>query len=242
MITNNTNLNQKLTKELNSFQNLWHGGFRTGYNVKRNQRGIEEYLKTIILPHHTVFEIGCGGGQWTRLLCGLSDRVICNDAKTASDNRIIEYLQENQLTTNNLQFFQAQNFELQEIEDNSLDVVFSYDVFCHISLSGQKEYIKNLYQKCKSGCVLMIMYADAHKYAKSEPEHISLAFGPDAINNLDYAIQNSIDDCDGDSHPGRWYFVGMNNFLKLCEDYGYKVIIPDLDIDKTNPITLFQKP
>ena len=36
---------RKLLDEINSFQTIWHGGFRTGYDVRRNQKGIEEYLK-----------------------------------------------------------------------------------------------------------------------------------------------------------------------------------------------------
>ena len=38
--------------------------------------------------------------------------------------------------------------------DVLLDYVFSYDVFCHISYSGQKKYLENLYEKCKINCKL----------------------------------------------------------------------------------------
>ena len=31
---------EKLSDEIGSFQNLWRGGFKTGYNKKRNQIGI----------------------------------------------------------------------------------------------------------------------------------------------------------------------------------------------------------
>ena len=32
---------ERLSDEIASFQNLWRGGFKTGYNKKRNQIGIE---------------------------------------------------------------------------------------------------------------------------------------------------------------------------------------------------------
>lgn len=232
----------ELETELQSFQQLWRGGFRTGYAQKRNQLGIEEYLKKTIRPEHTVFEIGCGGGQWTKLLSSLSNKVICNDAKTADDNQLFQFLNQYGVG-HNVSFFQATDFTLDQVPDDSLDIVFSYDVFCHISMSGQKEYLRNLYKKCKSGCLLIIMIADPYKYASSEPENIHLAFGEDVfIVGLDKAIQRSIDDCDGNSIPGRWYFIGKDNFIKACIENNYKIISEDLDIDKTNPIVLLQKP
>jgi SAM-dependent methyltransferase len=208
---------------------------------KIDYKGLENYLKTIIKKQHTVFEIGCGGGQWTKLISSLSKYVICNDAKNAEDNRLFEFLKYYGIG-NNVYFFQAIDFNLDKIPDNSLDIVFSYDVFCHISLSGQREYLHNLYKKCKSGCLLIIMIADPYKYTVSEPEHVDLFFGVDALTDIDSAIQKSLDDCDGESVPGRWYFVGIDNFIKICLENQYTIIQRDLNIDKTNPIVLFQKP
>lgn len=233
--------NKQLLEELNSFQNIWHGGYRTGYSHKRNQYGLENYLKNIVGPHHTVFEIGCGGGQWTKLLSSMANKVVCNDARSSESNGLFPYLYSHNVGKN-VSFFQATNFDLDYIDDNSLDIVFSYDVFCHISLSGQKEYIKNLFPKCKSGCLLIIMFADANKYATSEPENIASAFGEEARTDLKKAIQKSVDDCDGISNEGRWYFVGIDNFVRLCKEYNYTILDTDLNIDKTNPITLFKKP
>jgi 2-polyprenyl-3-methyl-5-hydroxy-6-metoxy-1,4-benzoquinol methylase len=229
-----------LVNELQSFQKIWNGGYRTGYNAKRNQAGLESYLKETILPEHNVFEIGCGGGQWTKLLSSLANTVICNDAKTLEDNELFPYLHSYNVGKN-VSFFQAKNFDLDQIPDNSLDIVFSYDVFCHISLSGQREYIRNLYNKCKRGCLLMIMIADAHKYAQSEPEHIHLAFGHTALIDLNSAIENTISDCDGKSAEGRWYFVGLDNFIAIVQENNYSILTKDLCIDKTNPIVLFTK-
>ena len=40
-------MDDKLNQEIASFQNLWEGGFKTGYNDKRNQIGIKSlrYMK-----------------------------------------------------------------------------------------------------------------------------------------------------------------------------------------------------
>ena len=236
-----------LTEEINSFNRIWNGGFRTGYSVKRNQVGIEKYLAKNLNSSYNVFEIGCGGGQWTKFIAPLVNSIVCNDAKSSKDNSFFEYLNHYKINTDNIRYNQAFSFDLEYLEDNSLDFVFSYDVFCHISLSGQEQYLKNLYAKCKSGCKLMIMYADPNKYANNEPENTDSAFGVYRNNENDTTIETlierSIADCDGANIPdGRWYFVGKDNFLNLCSKYRYQIISDDLDIDKTNPITLFTKP
>ena len=235
--------NKELQEELLSFSRIWKGGFRTGYQVKRNQKNIEEYLRENIKPEDVVFEIGCGGGFWTKLLSQLAQRIYCNDAKTEEDNRLFDYLKKNNFK-NNVIFKKVDNFELDYIEDNSLDYVFSYDVFCHISLTGQKLYLKNLYSKCKKGCKIMIMYADAKKYLNSEPENRWGVIASANIKNPkndEELIQAALENCDTASIDGRWYFVGKENFVNYCKEVGYTIISEDLDIDKTNPITLCMK-
>jgi len=37
--------NKKLARELKSFEGIWHGGYFSGYSEKRNQKGLEGYLK-----------------------------------------------------------------------------------------------------------------------------------------------------------------------------------------------------
>lgn len=236
----------ELITEINSFNQIWNGGYRTGYSTKRNQIGVEKYLAANLDRSYNVFEIGCGGGQWTRFIAPLVNSIVCNDAKSYKDNYFFEYLHHYKINTNNITYNQALNFNLDYLQDNSLDFVFSYDVFCHISLSGQEQYLKNLYPKCKNGCKLMIMYADPNKYASSEPENIESTFGIYKNNEenptIDTLTKRAIEDCDGENIPnGRWYFVGKENFLKLCNKYRYDIISDDLNIDQTNPITLFTK-
>jgi hypothetical protein len=50
-----------------------------------------------------------------------------------------------------------------------------------------------------------------------------------------------LEDKDGIPEEGRWYWVGIKNFIDLCKLYNYIIISEDLNIDKTNPITLFTK-
>ena len=232
----------KLKEELNSFQTIWKGGFRTGYSQKRNQKGVEEYLKRN-MDGKTMLEIGCGGGQWSKFIYNLGtyDKMYCIDALSENHNNFWMFVDNEK--KDKIEYYQVTDFSLDSIPDNSLDYVFSYDVFCHISYTGHLEYLKNLRKKCKKGCKLFIMYADANKYLKNEPEneyHVR-RYIPNGYSyqSNDELIIGAINDKDGNASSGRWYWVGVDNFVMLCEKYGYEILNRDLDIDKTNPITLF---
>ena len=90
------------------------------------------------------------------------------------------------------------------------------------------------------------MYADPKKYLSNEPEHknhVKIYIpnkGKDCNTDQDL-INLAIKDMDGKHITGRWYWVGIDNFINLCNEYNYKIISKDLNIDKTNPITLFTK-
>jgi SAM-dependent methyltransferase len=236
----------KLKKELESFQNIWEGGYLTGYSPKRNQKGLEDYLKTK-LKGKNFLEIGCGGGQWSKFIYDLNifNKMYCIDALSEEHNNFWSYVGDS--AKNIIQYEQVKNFELNFIDDNSLDFVFSYDVFCHISLSGVQSYLSSLYKKSNKGSELLIMFADPKKYLKSEPEnryHVSRYLPKKKfIYKLSdkKLISDALKDCDGDPSEGRWYWIGIENFLKACNEIGFKVLNNDLNIDKTNPITLLKK-
>ena len=90
------------------------------------------------------------------------------------------------------------------------------------------------------------MYADPTKYFKSEPNNIKRQESEQRkkgakFSNNEELIKILIDDCDSEPMPGRWYWISIKNFINLCSKYNYKILDNDLNIDKSNPITLFTK-
>ena len=90
------------------------------------------------------------------------------------------------------------------------------------------------------------MYADAKKYLLSEPEHLYHVkdYIPNKGKNCktqNELIEACLLDKDGKPMCGRWFWVGIENFIDLCIKYNYKILDNDLNIDKTNPITIFTK-
>jgi ubiquinone/menaquinone biosynthesis C-methylase UbiE len=233
----------KMQNEIQSFQNIWHGGFRSGHDDKRNQRGIEAYV-TSNLHGQTILEIGCGGGQWSKFLYSLNrfDKIYCIDVLSAQHNQFWEFVGHEK--ADKIEYTQVTEFSLSHIPDNSLDCVFSYDVFCHISKSAQNEYLKALSKKCKQGAKLFVMYADADKYFVSEPQNIHIQQKEQNFFGDNEELKKIlIEKSDSDPYPpGRWYWIGINGFIEQCEQNGFTILERDLNIDKTNPISLFQKP
>tara|TARA_X000000368_G_scaffold409605_1_gene391804 strand:- start:708 stop:1427 length:720 start_codon:yes stop_codon:yes gene_type:complete len=236
----------KLNEEIESFKNIWHGGFRSGYDEKRGQKRLEDYLEKN-LEGASLLEIGCGGGQWSKYIYDLNvfKKIYCVDVLSAEHNNFWEYVGEE--SKNLIEYFQVNSFDLLEIPDNSIDYLFSYDVFCHISYSGISNYLESLSSKCKKNAKLLIMYADPKKYLKSEPENRYHLIRYLPKKKFIYRISNNalindaILDCDGAPSEGRWYWVGKEKFLDLADLNGFEIIKEDINTDNTNPITLLKK-
>lgn len=61
----------KLTKKLEQFQNIWYTGYFAGYFIKKNQKGLEGYIKNN-LDGSTLLEVSCCGGQWAKFIYNLN--------------------------------------------------------------------------------------------------------------------------------------------------------------------------
>jgi len=229
----------KLKRELESFQGLWRGGTtlaRDGWDSvsrTRNIDGIYEVcIKPYINPDTIALEIGCNGGGWTRKMLD-AKRIIGLDALSANHTgfwRNIPYRE-------NIEYHQVVDFECNELDDNSITYVFSYDVFCHISYSGAKSYLKNMYDKLKPNTNCFIMIADPNKY--NDTKGMRRLMDRAGFNS----VQDFIDDFDGEPHNGRWYFYGTERFCESLEEFGYKLISKDVavDTDPNSPIIHFIK-
>ena len=236
----------KLKKEIDSFQNIWHGGYRTGYSKKRGQGRLEDYLAKN-LQGSSLLEIGSGGGQWTKFIYNLNEfqKIYCIDVLSAEHNKFWEYLGIE--SKNTIEYHQVFDFKLSEIPNNSIDFVFSYDVFCHISLSALEQYLDSLFKKCKQNAKLLIMYADPKKYLNSEPEnryHVKRYLPKNRFIykfSNKYLIEDALSDSDGEPSEGRWYWVGKSLFIELVKSKGFQIMNEDINTDKTNVITLFKK-
>ena len=145
-------------------------------------------------------------------------------------------------------FMQVTDFSLTGLEDNCLDYVFSYDVFCHISWPGAKAYVTSLFSKMKHGANAFIMIADKDKYPfESSTNDPNKTWGQSLAATArlpDYEAVVADRDGECSRFPGRWYFYGLEDFCAFVGETGFEVVNSDVlpQGDINNTIVHFRKP
>lgn len=164
----------------------------------------------------------------------------CLDALSAEHNQFWDFVGNHK----NITYFQIKDFLLNELEDNSIDFVFSFGTFCHISSLMCYEYFKNLYTKLRSGAQGFVMYADFDKKNKfaatyNRPDHAYEKF--EAYAELEF-FRKQHDNDDFSPAPSTWYHLGIERAEIMLKELGYEVINRDININERDPIIHFRKP
>jgi hypothetical protein len=221
---------EKLRRELRSFGGLWEGGYcnRIGDDGPRR---LMRVVRMCIEPYAhgaTAVEIGCGRGAFTKRIHDAGARKIyCLDALPARHNRFWRYVGDDARGV--IDYHQVRDFSCKMLPDQAIEYLFSFDTFCHISLTGIAEYLKNLRDKLVRGANCFVMIADANKYRAFSTTD-GRCRPTDGIATESY---------DGAPKPGRWYWVGTERFCGLLDRFGYRVVVRDVDACPRDPICHF---
>ena len=150
-------LENNISKEV--FVNTWgESGYVENWEVYGAMAKVsEEYLVdkclTPFLNKDAVcLEIGCGGGFWTkRYLMPNFKHVIA-----------LDLIPDPKFEGNNITYHELpdRNYECLYVEDNSIDFVWSFGVFCHLNLDAIEIYLRNIYKKCKTGAKLCLYFSN----------------------------------------------------------------------------------
>jgi hypothetical protein len=239
---------EKLMREVNSFseKKLWRGGTtlsRQGWETCAQQRmkvGIdlnkiyEICIEPYINSETVALDIGTNGGAWLKKMLK-AKTLIGTDVLSAEHVGFWN----NVPNLDKISFHQVKDFSCDCLEEDSIDYVFSYDVFCHISFSGAEAYLKNLHSKLKTGANCFIMIADSDKYKSEAGKHRCM------VNSGYSDWQTFVDDYDGEPMKGRgrWYFYNTDKFCDLVEKYGYTLVNKDVigEYDINSPIIHFTR-
>jgi len=179
-----------------------------------------------------VLEIGPGRGAWTKAILDLgAEHITCVDALSAEHNKFCEYVG----LSDRITYHAIRDCSLDELRDDSIDFVFSFGTFCHISPFVTYEYLRNVYKKMRSGSEGFIMYADYDKcnqyYFISRWNHRSRYLVKQDDSTL---LQMPID-------PGCWYHMGIERMQEVLLSFGYEIIQADMGINERDPIVHFRK-
>jgi cyclopropane fatty-acyl-phospholipid synthase-like methyltransferase len=195
------------------FNAIWPGGYEESFEgytnngvSKYSRNDIENLIRPFYNKEHVCLEIGCGGGMWTRnYLVPNFKHVICLDVVPKKFKADCTYIQ-----------LANKDFFCSGVEDNSIDFVFSYGVFCHLSSEAQEEYLKNLFHKMKSGAQAFILFANFDRH----PDHMN--------QNEEYIRQYK--QTNVSPNGGSWFYMDLDLCKKIITKAGFsdfQDLIPD---------------
>ena len=112
-----------------------------------------------------VLEIGCGGGRWSELLLGIGEHLILVDISP----KAIEVCKSRFTRYNHIQYYVNDGAALDFIADQSIDFIWSFDVFTVVGIHDIESYIREFGRILKKGGTGIIQHSgqDGHKYGWS---------------------------------------------------------------------------
>lgn len=264
---NKTQIEQRLSNELKSFDGLWDGGYFEGEvldPVAHSTYGPLGYIscmhalylmsiKPYVNKESIALEIGPGRGAFSKaILQNQPKELWCLDAVSAKENGFFDYVGK----AENVKYIKVEDFSCSDLPDNYFNYLFSFGALCHVSFDGITQYLTNLYPKLKKGAECFIMVADYGKYnlAMENIENLSvyknLPFSKiikinwwlykkrfKRILSLRREYPETVD-----PSPGRWFHAGTDKTCELLESLGYIVVSKDIGVTLRDPVIHFRKP
>jgi SAM-dependent methyltransferase len=126
------------------------------------------------LPTGTILEIGPGFGRWTQYLKDACDRLVIVDLA----ERCIEHCRERFADETNIEYHVNDGRSLEAVEDDSIDLAFSFDSLVHADSDVLNGYLAQLARKLKPHGIGVIHHSTAGDYgplnlvARRMPERI----------------------------------------------------------------------
>ncbi len=116
----------------------------------------ESVLRHILLKHMpeggTQLEIGPGGGRWTETLVDIADRLIAVDISAECLRVCAERFHD----ADNVEFVLTPGNSLPGVADESVDAIWSFDVFVHINRAEVEKYAAEFARVMRPGGVGVI--------------------------------------------------------------------------------------
>lgn len=138
-------------------------GYHWGDPIDGGYSGVvlkRDFIDPYVSSDVDIIEVGCGGGRFTQYL---------TDARTL---HLVEYNEKMfdiiryefpAKTLNKITFIHSQGSDFNGVKSESMDRVFTFDVFVHLELDLIEGYISEMKRVLKPGGYAIIHYADASK-------------------------------------------------------------------------------
>jgi phospholipid N-methyltransferase len=115
------------------------------------------FLAPYLSPNSTVLEIGPGGGRWTRYMLDVN-RVYAVDYH----QELLDELKSN-FSASNIAFIKNNGDDFPNIQNESIDFLFSFGTFVHLDTDIINRYLGNMKRLLKPSSNAVIQYSDKTK-------------------------------------------------------------------------------
>lgn len=111
------------------------------------QSVLDTILRKNIPQDSAIVEIGPGGGRWTETLLELGSKVVAVDIS----EECLRVCRDRFADHDNISFVLTPGDELPGIENNSIDAIWSFDVFVHINRQEVSNYAREMFRVLRKG-------------------------------------------------------------------------------------------
>jgi Methyltransferase domain len=109
-----------------------------------------------VLPANNILELAPGMGRWTKFLLPVCRNYVGIDLSL----ECVEVCQKIFADANHARFVKNDGYSLSEVEDHSVDLVFSFDSLVHAEFDVFKRYIPQILQKLNKGGVAFLHHSN----------------------------------------------------------------------------------
>jgi SAM-dependent methyltransferase len=117
---------------------------------------IDHYVKPYLHRESIVLEIGCGGGKFSERLSSLCKLLICSDVSE-------QMLERTRLRSHGLahiRFEKLNGLDLHQFAAESIDFIFSFDVFVHVEIEDIYGYLQEIRRVLTPGGIGLLHFAN----------------------------------------------------------------------------------
>ena len=150
---------------------------------------IDEVLLRYIERGKTVLEIGPGAGRWTQALQKISKQLILVDISDCC----IELCKKRFSHCNHIQFFVNEGRSLTFIPDESVDSIWSFAAFIHISPPDTESYLKEFHRILKKGGRAVINHPKAGSERGEWRSRVTTELFAQMVRNHKLAVIRQLD-------------------------------------------------
>lgn len=137
----------------------WSRGGDEWNDVDEPEQWKDSLIDQVLLPHlgdaRSVLEIGPGGGRWSGILQTHAQRLVLVDVA----QRALDLCRERLGEASNVEYVLSDGAAFPQVEDESIDWVWSFDVFVHIAPVDVASYLGEIARVLRPGCTALIHHS-----------------------------------------------------------------------------------